>query len=98
VGSEESKFGWNASDRSKWEAFVPEIIFVGFANLRIRIDNAPWAWNEDSRPFSKLRQLRDHLAAQFPRDRNELSMGTGGLYRCRGGPIVGGNDLWAHVL
>jgi len=37
---------------------------------------------EDSRPyFLRLRQLRDHLAAQFPKaDWHELSMGTSADY------------------
>ncbi len=87
VGSEESKFGWNASDPSQWEAFLPEIApLLDLPNLRVHglmtmppLGMAP----EDSRRyFQRLRLLRDHLASQFPEtDWRELSMGTSADYR-----------------
>jgi len=86
VGSEESKFGWNASEPSQWEAFLPEIAaLLDLPNLRVHglmtmppLGMAP----EDSRRFfQRLRLLRDHLASQFPNtDWRELSMGTSADY------------------
>src|SRR5215208_2631574 len=36
VGSEESKFGWNASERSQWDVFLPDIAaLLDLANLRV---------------------------------------------------------------
>ena len=86
VGSEESKFGWNASDTAQWEAFIPEIAaLLDLPNLRVHglmtmppLGMAP----EDSRRFfQRLRELRDHLASQFHKtDWRELSMGTSADY------------------
>jgi pyridoxal phosphate enzyme (YggS family) len=86
VGSEESKFGWNASDQSQWDAFIPEIAaLLDLPNLRVHglMTMPPLGMEpEDSRRFfQRLRQLHDHLAAQFPRtDWRELSMGTSADY------------------
>ena len=86
VGSEESKFGWNASDTSQWEAFIPEIAsLLDLPNLRVHglMTMPPLGTEpEDSRRFfQRLRQLRDHLAVQFPKmDWRELSMGTSADY------------------
>ena len=86
VGNEESKFGWNASDRSQWEAFLPEIAsLLELPNLRVHglMTMPPLGMEpEDSRPFfQRLRLLRDHLASQFPNtDWRELSMGTSADY------------------
>ena len=86
VGSEQSKFGWNASDQSRWEAFIPEIAsLLDLPNLRVHglMTMPPLGMEpEDSRHFfQRLRQLRDHLAAQFPgTDWRELSMGTSADY------------------
>jgi len=86
VGSEKSKFGWNASEPSQWEAFLSEIAaLLDLPNLRVHglmtmppLGMAP----EDSRRFfQRLRLLRDHLASQFPNtDWRELSMGTSADY------------------
>lgn len=86
VGSEESKFGWNASEPAQWEAFIPEIAaLLDLPNLRVHglmtmppLGMAP----EDSRRFfQRLRELRDHLASQFHKtDWRELSMGTSADY------------------
>jgi len=82
VGGEESKSGWNASDGSKWDMFLPEIhSLLDLPHLRIHglmtmppLETDP----EDARRFfQRLRLLRDHLATQFPQaDWHELSMGT----------------------
>ncbi|MGZ9222093.1 MAG: YggS family pyridoxal phosphate-dependent enzyme [Anaerolineales bacterium] len=86
VGSEESKFGWNASDQSQWAAFLPEIAaLLELPNLRVNglMTMPPLGMEpEDSRRFfQRLRELRDHLAAQFPKtDWRELSMGTSADY------------------
>jgi len=86
VGSEESKFGWNASDKSQWDAFLPEIAsLLDLPNLRVHglMTMPPLGMEpEDSRRFfQRLRQLRDHLAVQFHKtDWRELSMGTSADY------------------
>jgi len=86
VGGEESKSGWDASDQSQWSALLPDISSVlDLPHLRVRglmtmppLETDP----EDSRRFFlRLRLLRDHLAAQFPKaDWHELSMGTSADY------------------
>ena len=87
VGSEESKFGWNASERSQWDVFLPDIAaLLDLPNLRVHglMTMPPLGMEpEDSRRFfQRLRELRDHLGAQFPRtDWRELSMGTSADYR-----------------
>lgn len=86
VGGEETKAGWNASEDSQWEAFLPEIAdLLNLPHLRVQglmtmppLETDP----EDSRRFfRRLRQLRNQLAAQFPQgDWSELSMGTSADY------------------
>ena len=86
VGGEESKSGWDASDESKWDTFLPDVnALLDLQNLRIRglmtmppLETDP----EDARRFFlRLRLLRDHLADQFPQaDWRELSMGTSADY------------------
>jgi pyridoxal phosphate enzyme (YggS family) len=87
VGGEESKFGWNASDKAQWDAFVPEIAsLLDLPNLRVHglMTMPPLGMEPDDsrRFFQRLRQLRDHLAAHFPKtDWRELSMGTSADYK-----------------
>jgi len=86
VGGEESKSGWDASDESRWNVFMPEVAeLLDLSHLRIHglmtmppLETDP----EDSRQFFlRLRRLRDHLATQFPQaDWHELSMGTSADY------------------
>jgi pyridoxal phosphate enzyme (YggS family) len=86
VGGEESKSGWDASDESQWDAFLPDISSIlDLSNLRVHglmtmppLETDP----QDARHFFQhLRSLRDHLAAQFPQaDWHELSMGTSADY------------------
>jgi PLP dependent protein len=86
VGGEESKSGWDASDESQWNVFMPEIAeLFDLSHLRVHglmtmppLETDP----EDARRFFvRLRSLRDHLATQFPdADWHELSMGTSADY------------------
>ena len=86
VGGEESKSGWEATDKSQWDAFQPEIAQVlSLSHLRVQglMTMAPLGTEpEESRQFFvRLRKLRDHLATQFPEaDWHELSMGTSADY------------------
>ena len=86
VGSEESKFGWNASEPSQWAAFLPEIAaLLDLPNLSVQglMTMPPLGTEPDDsrRFFQHLRLLRDHLASQFPKtDWRELSMGTSADY------------------
>ena len=86
VGGEESKAGWDAAEASKWGGLLPEIASVlELPNLRVQglMTMPPLETEmEDSRRFfQRLRNLRDHLASQFPQaDWHELSMGTSADY------------------
>lgn len=86
VGGEESKFGWDALDQSRWDAILPDIESVlELPNLRVEglMTMPPLGTEpEDSRRyFRTLRMLRDHLAESFPAaDWRELSMGTSADY------------------
>jgi pyridoxal phosphate enzyme (YggS family) len=86
VGGEESKAGWDASQASQWNAFLPEIAgLLSLPHLRLQglMSMPPLETEaEDSRRyFQRLRQLRDWLASQFPEgDWKELSMGTSADY------------------
>jgi pyridoxal phosphate enzyme (YggS family) len=82
TGGEESKSGWNATDETQWNAFLPEMAeLVELPNLRVQgvMTMPPLGTDpeEARRFFLRLRRLRDHLASQFPQgDWRELSMGT----------------------
>lgn len=86
VSGEASKSGWDASDESTWNAFVPELVhLLDLRNLQIRglMTMPPLGTDaEDSRRFfRRLRLLRDFLASQLPGgDWRELSMGTSADY------------------
>jgi PLP dependent protein len=86
VGGEESKSGWDASDESQWNAFLPDIASIlDLSHLRVHglmtmppLETDP---QDARRFFLRLRSLRDHLASQFPKaDWHELSMGTSADY------------------
>jgi len=86
VGGEESKSGWDVSDKSQWELLHPEInLLLELPSLSVRglmtmppLETDP---DESRRFFQRLRRLRDHLASQFPlTDWRELSMGTSADY------------------
>ncbi len=82
VGGEETKFGWPASEESRWPALLPEIDMVlKLKCLAIRgLMTMPPLFDdpERTRPyFQKLNRLREFLAQHFPAvDWFELSMGT----------------------
>lgn len=82
VGDEASKFGWSASDETRWPALLAEIdIILKLKNLRVRgLMTMPPLFTEPERArpyFQKLRRLRDLLAGRFPSaDWSQLSMGT----------------------
>ena len=82
VGEEESKFGWVASEESRWPALLPEIDMVlKLARLTVRgLMTMPPLFEdpERTRPyFQKLCRLRDFLAQNFPAANwSELSIGT----------------------
>ncbi len=82
VGEEASKFGWSASDETRWPALFPELDMVlKLAYLKVRglMTMPPLFENpERTRPyFQKLRRLREFLAQNFPAaDWSELSMGA----------------------
>ncbi|MBI5702999.1 MAG: YggS family pyridoxal phosphate-dependent enzyme [Chloroflexota bacterium] len=86
VGGEESKSGWNASDESLWDAFLPDVeAIVDLPHLRVQglMTMPPLTAdpNDARRFFQRLRRLRDHLASLFPQaDWHELSMGTSADY------------------
>lgn len=82
VGGEESKGGWEASDKKQWQGLHDEISeILALRNLHVRglMSMPPLGKDaEFSRPyFQKLRELREFLKAGFPQaDLSELSMGT----------------------
>ncbi|MCC6299913.1 MAG: YggS family pyridoxal phosphate-dependent enzyme [Anaerolineales bacterium] len=86
VGGEASKGGWDASDETKWDAFLPEVAqILDLPHLQIRglMTMPPLGTDaEDSRRFfRRLRLLRQWLATQLPSaDWSELSMGTSADY------------------
>jgi PLP dependent protein len=82
VGDEESKYGWPANEKTKWEELLPVIESMqGLPHLQIcgMMTMPPLSEEpEESRPyFQRLRMLRDYLSEQFPGENfEELSMGT----------------------
>lgn len=84
VGGEESKFGWQADDETRWEEFLPvvrQIADLPHLELRGLMTMPPLFDQPDAvRPlFARLRRLRDYLEEQLP-DLHlpDLSMGTSG--------------------
>ena len=86
VGGEESKAGWDASEESRWDAFLPDLqAILDLPSLRVHglmtmppLETDP---NDARRFFQRLRLLRDHLASAYPQaDWRELSMGTSADY------------------
>jgi len=86
MGGEETKSGWDASDKSVWDSFHSDIrSILELPNLEIRglMTMPPLGTDPENsrRYFQHLRLLRDHLGSRFP-DTNwsELSMGTSADY------------------
>ncbi len=86
VGGEETKSGWDASNDSLWDLFLPDVqSILDLPNLRVHglMTMPPLEVEPDDsrRFFHRLRLLRDHLASTFPQpDWHELSMGTSADY------------------
>ena len=87
VGGELSKSGWDASDESRWEVFLPEVEeILSLSNLEVRglMTMPPFYQDAElTRPyFRQLRKLRDYLSDHYPLNQwNQLSMGTSGDFR-----------------
>jgi len=84
VGGEGSKFGWQASDESRWEDFLPDVeALIALKNLEIQglMTMPPFFKDAElARPyFRQLRRLRDYLSGLYPQVKwEQLSMGTSG--------------------
>lgn len=82
VSGEESKAGWDASDKAMWESLLPVIEeALALPNLQVcgLMTMPPYNKNPElTRPyFQKLRLLREYLQQHFPdAEMYELSMGT----------------------
>jgi len=82
VSGEESKWGWDASDESRWDEQLPVVEeILGFENIQVRGLMTMPPYYEDAertRPyFRKLRRFRDYLQERYPEvEWNQLSMGT----------------------
>ena len=87
VGGEDTKSGWDASDDTQWDAFLPDIeSILDLKSLRVcgLMTMPPLGIEpEDSRRFfQRLKLLRDHLSFLYPEvNWSELSMGTSADYR-----------------
>jgi pyridoxal phosphate enzyme (YggS family) len=81
VSGEESKYGWQASDKEQWQALLEDVAqVIKQPNLQIHglMTMAPYLANAElARPyFIRLRELRDYFRSQFPLlSWQELSMG-----------------------
>ena len=86
VGGEETKSGWDASDDTQVDKFLPDVqSILELPNLRINglMTMPPLGTDpeESRRFFQRLRLLRDQLASLHPdKDWSELSMGTSADY------------------
>lgn len=82
VSGEESKFGWQAWDESRWNELIPDFQELSqFENLQIRgLMSMPpfFADAETTRPFyQRLRRFQQYLRDELPEvDWHELSIGT----------------------
>jgi pyridoxal phosphate enzyme (YggS family) len=87
VGGEESKFGWQADDESRWSALLAQVsAVIALPNVQVRglMTMPPLGSTADSsRPFfQKLKRLQAYFSSQFPQTNfSELSMGTSGDYQ-----------------
>ncbi|HIE24966.1 MAG TPA: YggS family pyridoxal phosphate-dependent enzyme [Anaerolineales bacterium] len=87
TGGEESKHGWDASNQSRWENFLPDLeAILSLGNLKVLglMTMPPFFQDAElARPYFRiLRQLRDYLSARYPQAIwEELSMGTSGDFQ-----------------
>ena len=86
VGGEDTKSGWDASNDSQWNKFIPDVqAILDLPNLSIHglmtmppLGTEP---EESRRFFQRLKMLRDQMASHYPDvDWSELSMGTSADY------------------
>lgn len=80
VSGEQSKYGWELSDRETWEQAAREFSeLIALENLDIRglMTMAPWTADEQviRTTFARLRSLRDYLQEDLGVAWQELSMG-----------------------
>jgi hypothetical protein len=82
VGGEDSKYGWDASDKNNWSSLMDEMVeVINCSNLNVQglMTMPPFTTKEtESRIyFRKLRDLGDYLQSKFPElSICEYSMGT----------------------
>lgn len=82
VGGEESKFGWNASEKNLWPVLLPDIEeVIKCSNLTIRglMTMPPYTMDEKTsrKHFKDLYELGEFLNLNFPELQiKEYSMGT----------------------
>ena len=87
VGGEGSKFGWQASDESLWDNFLPDLeALLALENLEVQglMTMPPFFGDAElARPyFRQLRGLRDYLSVLYPQVKwEQLSMGTSGDFQ-----------------
>jgi pyridoxal phosphate enzyme (YggS family) len=80
VSGEDSKYGWNLSDRSTWPGLLRAFgEIIKFSNLDLcgLMTMAPWVEDESilRTTFRTLRELRDYLVQSLDHPLPELSMG-----------------------
>jgi len=81
VSGEESKYGWQASEKKQWPGLMDDVAsIIEYPHLQIRglMTMAPYLTDAElARPyFIRLRELRDYFRSQFPKVAwEELSMG-----------------------
>jgi pyridoxal phosphate enzyme (YggS family) len=82
VGGEESKFGWNASEKKNWASLIDEVNQVlSCENLHVRglMTMPPYTTDENAarNTFNKLRELGEYFSEKLPLFKiTEYSMGT----------------------
>jgi len=87
VGGEESKYGWNASDKSNWSTFIDNVNEIkSLKNLQIcgLMTMPPYTLQEEiaRKNFSKLKELGSYLENNIDElDLQEYSMGTSHDYK-----------------
>jgi len=86
VGGEDTKSGWDASNDTQWNYFLPDVeSILDLDSLCVHglMTMPPLGTEPEAsrRFFQRLKLLRDHLASLYPgADWRELSMGTSADY------------------
>ncbi len=82
VGGEDSKYGWDASDRNNWSGLkndIEEVLKCSNLTVRGLMTMPPFTTDEleSSHHFKKLRELGDYIQSNYPElIIQEYSMGT----------------------